>query len=240
MLTTEGTLLGGRVRYRQPAQGFRSGIEPVLLAASVPARPGEHVLEAGTGSGAALLCLSARVADCSVTGVEIDAAMADLAAANVAENGFAGARIVNGDILTAAFDAPFDHAMANPPYHPGDGTASSDPARMLAKRGSEALLAEWITRLAAGLRRRGTLTMIVAARMAPACIAAMTEVQCNCSVLLPLWPKADVSAKLVILRGVKEGRSPFAIHAGLVLHESDGEFTEPVAAILRGGAGLPL
>jgi tRNA1Val (adenine37-N6)-methyltransferase len=53
MVTTEGHLLGGRIRYRQPDTGFRSGLEPVLLAASVPARPGEHVLEAGTGAGAA-------------------------------------------------------------------------------------------------------------------------------------------------------------------------------------------
>jgi tRNA1(Val) A37 N6-methylase TrmN6 len=55
MLTTDGHLLGGRVIYRQPATGFRSSIEPVLLAASVPSTPGEHILEAGTGHGAALL-----------------------------------------------------------------------------------------------------------------------------------------------------------------------------------------
>ena len=60
MDTTEGTLLGGRVRYAQPARGYRTGIEPVLLAAAVPAVPGQAVLEAGTGAGAALLCLAAR------------------------------------------------------------------------------------------------------------------------------------------------------------------------------------
>ena len=54
MEVTQGHLLGGRVRYAQPRSGFRSGIEPVLLAAAVPARPGERVLEAGSGAGAAL------------------------------------------------------------------------------------------------------------------------------------------------------------------------------------------
>ena len=58
---TDGHLLGGRVSYAQPREGFRSGIEPVLLAAAIPARPGEHVLEGGSGAGAALLCLAARV-----------------------------------------------------------------------------------------------------------------------------------------------------------------------------------
>ena len=46
---THGHLLDGRVRYAQPAKGFRSGIEPVLLAASIPARAGQRVLEGGTG-----------------------------------------------------------------------------------------------------------------------------------------------------------------------------------------------
>ncbi len=240
VLTTEGTLLGGRVRYRQPAGGFRSGLEPVLLAASIPALPGEHVLEAGTGAGAGLLCLSARVAGCAVTGLELDAAMANLAAANVAENGFVSARIVCGDILTAAFDAPFDHAMANPPYHPPDATPSTDPARALAKRGSESLLADWISRMADGLRRRGTLTIIVAARMAPVCIAAMADVHCGCSALFPLWPKAENPAKLVIVRGIKEGRSPFTVHAGLVLHQPEGNFTDQAASILRDGTALTI
>ena len=35
---TDGTLLGGKVIYRQKSSGYRTGIEPVLLAAFVPAR----------------------------------------------------------------------------------------------------------------------------------------------------------------------------------------------------------
>ncbi len=118
VLTTEGTLLGGRVRYRQPAQGFRSGIEPVLLAAAIPARAGERVLEAGTGAGPAMLCLSARVPGCAVTGVEIDPALAGLAAENATDNGFSAClRHHRATSLIMTFSVPFDHAMANPPYH---------------------------------------------------------------------------------------------------------------------------
>src|ERR1700749_1851765 len=121
METTQGHLLGGRVSYRQPASGFRSGIEPILLAASIPARAGEHVLEAGTGAGAALLCLTARVPGVYATGVEMDAEMANLAAANAETNGFSGIGIVRERIESAVLPRLFDHAIANPPYHqPGD------------------------------------------------------------------------------------------------------------------------
>lgn len=238
MLTTEGTLLGGRVRYRQPAQGFRSGIEPVLLAAAVPARPGDRVLEAGTGAGPAMLCLSARVPDCAVTAVEIDPALAGIAAENATENGFSAACVTPGDIVHMTFAGPFDHAMANPPYHSATSSPSDDPARRLAKRGSEALIAAWIGQMAVGLRRRGTLTLIVAAGMAPGCIAAMAAARCSCTMLFPLWPKPNVAAKLVLLRGIKDGRTPFAVHAGLALHGSDGRYTAEASAILRDGTAL--
>ncbi len=72
-------LLGGRLRHDQPPDGHRSGIEPVLLAAGVPAKPGEAVLEAGTGSGAALMCLAARVSRLAGLGLEIDPVRAEVA-----------------------------------------------------------------------------------------------------------------------------------------------------------------
>lgn len=240
MLTTDGTLLGGRVRYRQPKAGFRSGIEPILLAASVPARPGDAVLEAGTGAGAALLCLSARVPGCRVTGVEIDTETAAVAAANVKENGFGEAEIVNTDIVAAGFTNRFHHAMANPPYHPDDAPASDDRTRALAKRGSAALMMDWIGSMAAALRHRGTLTLIVSAPMTTACMTALATAGCPCAALFPLWPRAGVAAKLVVLRGIKGGRTPFSVRPGLVLHATDGSYTDAASAILRQGAPLPL
>ena len=65
--------------HEQPKLGHRTGIEPVLLAAFVPARAGDSVLEGGTGSGAGLLCLTVRVADLRAVGVERDPEMAVLA-----------------------------------------------------------------------------------------------------------------------------------------------------------------
>lgn len=238
--TTEGHLLGGRLRYAQPEGGFRSGIEPVLLAAAIPARPGEHVLEAGTGAGAALLCLCARIPGLRAAGVERDDAMAELARTNAEANGFVSIDIIAGSIETAALPGPFDHALANPPYHAPEGTESPVAARETAKRGSDALMHAWITRLSAALRDRGSLTLIVPAGMVPACLAAMTEAGSPCTAIFPLWPKSGRAAKLVLLRGVRHGRTPMRLMPGLVLHQSDGSFTPEVQAILREGTGLDI
>jgi tRNA1Val (adenine37-N6)-methyltransferase len=240
MARTEGHLLGGRVLYRQPAIGFRSGIEPVLLAASIPARAGEQVLEAGAGAGAALLCLTARVPGVCATGVEMEAGMADLAAANAQANGYSGISVLTDRIETVPLPRPFDHAMANPPYHPADGSVSPEAARDVAKRGSEPLIRVWTERLSAALRARGTLTLIAAAGMVPACLRAMSESRCPCTAIFPLWPKSGRPAKLALLRGVKGARTPMRILPGMVLHVADGSFSGAAQAILRDAAALPM
>ena len=236
MDTTEGHLLGGRVRYAQPRAGFRSGIEPVLLAAFVPARPGEAVLEGGAGAGAGLLCLAARVAGLRGVGIERDPALAALARANAAANAQPGLVFQEGDIGDAA--GAFDHAFANPPYHPAGGSASPDPSREDAKRAGPGTLAAWTQALARCLRPRGTLTLILPAGGAPEVLAAMAAAGLGGGVLLPLWPKPGRAAKLVLLRGIRGGKAPFRVLAGLVLHREGGGFTTEAEAILRDGAAL--
>jgi tRNA1(Val) A37 N6-methylase TrmN6 len=235
---TRGSLLDGRVRHDQFRGGHRTGLEPVLLAASVPARPGERVLEGGTGSGAALLCLAARVAGLEGVGIEQDAALAALARRNIAANGFAGLSVLTGDLLTLRPEGAFDHAFANPPWHDPEATPSPDPARMLARRAEPGLLAQWAASLARALRPRGTLSLIVGTGNLPAALAALQSAGCGSLDVLALWPKPQTPAKILLLRAVKAGQGPLQLHAGLVLHESDGSFTPAASAILRQGVAL--
>jgi len=238
--TTEGHLWGGRLRYAQPGTGFRSGIEPVLLAASIPARERDHVLEAGAGAGAALLCLRARVPGLQAVGVEVNGVLARLAAANAQANGFDDIRFIEDRIETAVLPGRFDHALANPPYHASGGTESPLAARETAKRGSKTLIRTWIGRLSAHLRAGGSLTLIVPPGLIPDCLAAMTEAQSPCTTVFPLWPKAGRPARLVLLRGIKQARAPTRLMPGLVLHQPDGSFTDAAQAILRDGASLQI
>ncbi len=238
LTTDEATLLGGRVRYRQTVAGYRTGIEPVLLAASVPARPGEIVVEAGTGAGAGLLCLTSRVAGLACLGIELDPGIAELARRNFIENGLDAGAIVTGDIADWAPVTRYHHAFANPPWHDAASTASEDAARDRAKRGRPGLLGDWAGKLAAGLHARGTLSFILPARLLADGICALEAARCPEITLVPLWPKAAGTAKLVILRGVRLGAGPCSVHPGLVLHEAEGGYTAEAAAILRDGVRL--
>ena len=145
-------------------RGHRSGLEPVLMAAWVPARPGQRVLEGGAGAGAGLLCLAARVSPLDGVGVELNPALAALARRNLAANGATGIEVLAADL--AAGHAPaaggFHHAFANPPWHAG--TASPDGERDLARRTAHGLLPLWVAALCRSLRHRGTVTLAPARR----------------------------------------------------------------------------
>ena len=238
MELTQGALLDGRVRYAQPARGYRTGIEPVLLAAAVPARPGERVLELGTGAGAGLLCLAARVPGVLGVGVERDPAQAAVAAGNFTDNGFDALSVVTADALAWRPDAVFDHAFANPPWHEPDGTVSPVAGRAAAKRAASGLLAGWAATMARALRKRGTLSLILpAARLAEG-VAALVEAACPEIRVLPLWPRRGTPAKIIILQGFYLGRGACSVGPGLVLHDADGAFTAEAEAVLRRGAAL--
>ncbi len=117
--TSDDTLLGGRVRLRQPLDGYRVAIDPVLLAAAVPAAR-KTVLDIGCGIGAASLCLAARVPGCRIAGIERERELARLARDNIAANDLAARRsVIAGDLLhrpAALEPGSFTHVMANPPF----------------------------------------------------------------------------------------------------------------------------
>ena len=162
---TDDALLGGRVRLVQPARGYRAAIDPVLLAAAVAARPGDRVLDAGAGAGAASLCLAARVAQCRIVGVERDLALLALFERNIAANGF-GDRVsaMAGDIaepLPELAPGAFDRVMINPPYMPAQAAdPPPDAGRAAAMVEDTTDLAAWLDFGLAMLRRKGTLTVI--------------------------------------------------------------------------------
>ncbi|WP_240782368.1 tRNA1(Val) (adenine(37)-N6)-methyltransferase [Roseococcus sp. SYP-B2431] len=234
---TEDGLLGGRVRLLQPRQGFRAAIDPVLLAAFVPARSGEAVLEIGCGTGAAFLCLAARARGVTVTAIERDPELAALALRNAALNG-AEATILAEDCCALPTLPPMHHAMANPPYWTA-GTASPHAGRRQAAH-EDVPLSAWIAALTRPLRHKGTVSLVLpAARLAEAA-AGFRDAGCGAVRLLPLWPRAGAPAKRVLLQARKGGRGADEMLPGLVLHEADGSLTSEAENVLRDCEGLCL
>jgi tRNA1(Val) A37 N6-methylase TrmN6 len=240
--STEDRLLGGRLKLRQAADGYRAGLDAALLAAACDAADGARVIEAGCGAGAVLLAAAARRPGAGFTGLERDAAAAALARENAALNGLEDrVTICEGDVALPFARlglAVFDAALANPPFFDDPG-ALRGPAP--AKRGAwlaDGGLAAWTVFLAKAVRPGGTITVIHRADRLADLLALLGEKAGSLQVR-PIHPFADAPAKRVLVRAVKSGKAPLVLLPPLVLHPREGaKHTDEAEAILRGEAAL--
>jgi len=240
---THDAFLGGRVHAWQPRHGYRAATDPVLLAAAVDASAGQSVLELGCGAGVASLCLSARVPDLRLTGIERQEDYADLARRNLGPD----ARIATADLTALPADLrqdSFDHVIANPPYYPaGGGTSARNAGREAALR-EDTALEMWVEIAARRLAPKGWLTMIHAADRLPDLMAAVAT-RLGSITLRPLAAREGRSAGRVLLKARKGGRAPFSLLPPVILHagadhRTDGDDFSPLArAILRDAAPFP-
>ncbi|MGZ2256742.1 tRNA1(Val) (adenine(37)-N6)-methyltransferase [Roseobacter sp. A03A-229] len=239
---TRDAFLGGRVRLYQPRTGYRAGVDPVLLAASVKAAPGQSVLDLGCGVGAAMLCLAARVPGLSLTGVEVQDDYATLAR----RNGGGAAEVITADITDLPADLrqrQFDHVLANPPYFDRAASRAAHDTGREAALGERAPLADWVRVAAKRLKPKGLAHIIHRAERLPDILGAWPSGMGSIEVL-PLSPRVGRRAELVIVRARKNGRGAFKLHAPLVLHAGARHTTDAddyvpeVKAVLRDGAAL--
>ncbi len=240
---TEDSLLGGRVKIWQPADGYRIAIDTVLLAAAAQVQPGERVLELGSGVGGAALCLAHRVAGCKVTGLEVAPDLVAAARRNGSANGMTDrVRFLEGGLGVLPEEVAagaFDHVMANPPFlEPTRGRAPPSPTRAAAfVEDDGATLVDWLGTMIALTRRKGRITLIHRADRLDHVVAALSA-RVGDLLVYPLWPKAGRPAKRVIVTGRVGTRGPSTLAAGLVLHGSDGGYTDAADMVLRQGRGL--
>lgn len=242
--TTNDAFLGGLLTITQPRTGYRAGVDPVLLAASIPAKSGQSLLDLGCGVGTAMLCVHARTPGLTLTGVELQPNYAALAAHNITQNTATGT-VHNADITALPLSTRFDHVIANPPYFDRhSGTPSANPARDTAFA-HDTPLATWIKIAAKRTAPKGTLTVIQRADRLPDILRALPPFM-GSILTLPITGRAGREADRIILRARHSGRAPFRLLPALHLHDGAThdtdrpDYTPQINEILRNGAPLAL
>jgi len=244
---SEDAVLGGRLVLRQPLRGHRVGHDAILLAAATAGRAGEHAVDLGAGVGGAGLALARRVEGVTVTLVEIDPQLVELARHNAAANGLAQrVRAVCLDVgaSAAAFAAAglaaesAARVLMNPPFNPPQN-ASPDRGRRLAHAAPPGVLPQWVAAASRLLQPQGVLTLIWRADGLGEALNAMAG-GFGAIAALPIHPKPNAAAIRVLLQACKGNRGPLSLLPGLVLADADGKPSPQAEAVLRGGATLSL
>lgn len=239
--------LGGKLRVFQPRIGYRAGVDPVLLAASVPAKPGDPILELGCGVGVASLCLAARVPGLQIIGVEVQPVYASLAERNARKND-ADFTVFQSDLRQLPPDIRqrrFAHVIMNPPYFDrSTGTSATDAGRDLAL-GGDTPLADWLQIGTKRVGPRGYLTLIQRIERLPETLATL-EGRLGSIIVKPIAGRINKAPELFLLQARQEGRAAFRMAPTLIMHEGtahEGDkesYTAAVGAVLRNGAELPI
>ena len=229
-MMTEDLVLGGAAcGLRSRGAGIGSGTTRFCWR-PLPGDAGEHVVDLGAGSARPAWRSRCGSADVSVTLVEIDPALAALAAENAELNGLA-ARVRAVISMRPRRRAPSrppglrrnrsPACLMNPPFN--------DPARQRLSPDRRRRLAHAAPRETLGGLDQDRGPAFAPARHADPDLSggwpggvwrgARSGSSARCAIL-PVYPKPDEPAIRVLVRATKASRAPLAMLPGLVLNDA--------------------
>ena len=201
------------------------------------------MLDVGCGVGTAALALALRCPHVKITGIEIQPELCELALRNLEANHFTDRiDVIQGDILSPpAFlkASMFDQVMTNPPYYEDHRTqVSPDPGK--AQANTETVdLGKWIKFCLKLLKPKGIFTMIHRAERLPEILTHLTK-QTGDTVVYPLWPAPNKSARRIIVQARKDTGGELRLARGMVLHGGVKKYSPEAESVLRHAHGIVL
>ena len=242
---TEDSFLDGKLSLFQPKKGFRAGLDSVLLAASVNAKPGEKVLEIGAGVGTVLFCLMNRISGLEATGIEIMEEYHSLSLINAQKNKI-NANLILGDFFTYGNlkKEIFDQIFFNPPYYPVSNYKISDNKLLeIAHIEYPGILKKMLTFALKRCKPYGYITLI----HRPSRISDILSIFKNMAgdiKILPIVSSNSKNASRMIIRARKSAKGDTKLLNPLYLYKDSKkmgqkkQYTFEIQNILRNGYGL--
>ena len=235
------TFFDGQVGVKQPREGYRAGTDAILLASSLDAKPDEHILELGCGTGVVMLLARHHLPACKFTGLEKSQDMLALSRANTdhADN----IDITEGSIrkIPKHWHLQYDQVVANPPYFDNRQAVRMSDAKAPSFVNTDLSLDDWIGAMLLAVKPRGIGTLIYRADGLEKICTSLTN-KAGRLRIQPIHSYADMPAKRIIVQFRKSVKSESAILSALIMHErgTDEKYAPKAAKILTGKSRLIL
>ena len=226
------------LRIIQKEHGFRFGTDSVLLADFASPKPGDRVVDLGTGTGILPILMASRQEKSTYMALEIQEEMAEMAGRSIALNGMDD-RI---EVRSCDFrDAPkqlgygrYSLAVCNPPYGKAGGAlVNVRDSERIARHEGECTVDDVARTAAALLKVGGRLAVVYPAPRAFELMTALREHHMEPKRIRTVHSQADKEPKLVLMDAVKGGGSMLHWLPPLILNNADGTPSDEWKRIYR-------
>jgi tRNA1Val (adenine37-N6)-methyltransferase len=203
--------LEGRLKLIQSHGGYRFSIDAVLLSQFVTIKPGDVLVDLGTGCGVIPLILLLTKPLRFAYGLEIQQELALQAARNVRLNRCEDQmEVILGDIRCLPLArGSADVVTCNPPYRKArSGRINPDPRRAIARHELLASMDDILRAAAALLRKKGRLALIYPALRLVDILVRLRRFNLEPKRIRMNYPGLESSAKLALIEaslGAKPG-----------------------------------
>lgn len=221
------------LRIIQKTDGFCFGMDAVLLSGFAAVKPGERVLDLGTGTGIIPILLSAKTEGEHFTGLEIQEEIAGMAKRSVSMNGLEEKiEIVNGDIKEASRifgAASFDVVTTNPPYM-NDAHGLKNPTEVKAISRHEVLctLEDVVREGAKVLKHGGRMYMVHRPHRLIEILNTMTKYRLEPKRMKLVHPFRDKEANMVLIEAVRGGGAWMKVEPPVIVYKEPGVYSQEI------------
>ncbi len=229
--------LGGLSIIQNP-DWFCFGVDAVLLTdfAKKSIKKNSNVLDLCTGNGIVPLLLAEKSSASHITGVEIQAPVAEMANRSVVLNSLTDKIDIICDDLNNSVErfgkCSFDNITCNPPYKEAAGGLKNDADRVTIARHEIFCTLEDIIRVSAQLLKPyGKLTMIHRPERLVEIICLMREARLEPKRLRFVHPSAGKTANMILIEGAKYGNPKLFLDPPLYVYGEDGNYSAEIDEI---------
>ena len=214
---------------------FAFSLDAVLLAHFAKVKRECQAIDLGTGTGVIALLLAARGAK-TITGLELNSRMAGLAQRSIALNHLSDKiHVLEADyrypkrLLDFLPAGSADLVVANPPYRiVGTGVQNRKEAVASARHELSAALVDVIAAAAFWVKYRGRFAMVHSPERMTEIVSLMSQQGLEPKRLRLVYPRLNKSANMLLVEGIRGGKSGLVVLPPLIVHNADGSYSDEI------------